>query len=61
MRILTKILKKRLNEAGIPTWGIINGLSEHLCQIRYKDNTLQLKQFNTHPSRRFCTLSFRME
>ena len=44
MKILTKIWKKRLNEAGIPVLHMIDEQRENFIPIWKIDETLQIKQ-----------------
>ena len=61
MKILTKIWKKLLNEAGIPVLHIIDELRENFSPIREINEALQIRQFVGCPSDCFDVISFRIE
>jgi hypothetical protein len=61
MKILTKIWKKHLNEAGIPVLHIIDELRANFSPIWEIDKTPQIEQFIGCPSDCFDVISFRIE
>ena len=61
MKILTKIWKKLLNEAGIPVLHIIDERMENFIPIWEIDKTPQIRQLVRCPSESLGSISFRIE
>ena len=61
MKILTKIWKKLLNEAGIPVLHIIDKRRENFIPIWKIEGTPQIRQFVICPSESFNVISFSIE
>jgi hypothetical protein len=61
MKILTKIWKKLLNEAGIPVLHIIDKRRESFIHIWKIEKTPQIRQFARYPLESFDVISFRLE
>jgi len=61
MKILTKIWKKLLNEAGIPVLHIIDKRREDFIPVWKIDKTPQTTQFVRCPSKSSDVISFRIE
>ena len=61
MKIHTKIWKKRLNEAVIPVWEIIDELTGIFNQARRKDRTPIFKDCAKYPSYGYFRLTLGIE
>jgi hypothetical protein len=61
MKILTKVWKKLLNEAGIPVFHTINEQTESLIPMWDEGHTLQIRQYIRFPSKISGAVSFRIE
>ncbi len=61
MKILAKIWKKLLNEAGIPVLHTINVQMENFIPIWVIGNAPQIRQFIRGPSKSSGIISFRIE